>query len=324
MICIGTAFYLASGHAPNLRKSSEKNKLSIYYRCMVVFFASARRQYPSAELVLFTNAQPIDEYLAILQRFNVLIEILPINKITYVSGELSNSFPGCLFTLDVIDFCSSEEWLAKHESLTLFDSDCIIRKPFQLPKEQIAGIKIEYPIDHCVNGQSRGMLSKISNIIFGITGEIDYYGGEYYHIPASKLEGVSEYISEVYSFICNNEEYGDIFTEEHIMSLVYAKYSEVLESSSSVIKRIWTANTFNNIENTDNNISVFHLPAEKERLFTRYFESIMSDNDYFHNHDYFSDTFNYCTKRANPSFPIKVVNNIKRMVKTVQRIFKNV
>jgi len=322
-MCIGSAFYHTRGKAPNLHCQSEKDKLSVYYRCLVVFFASARLHFPDEKLVLFSNVLPLEEYLSELQKLRVVCEIIPSEQIQYVTGSISNSFPGCLFSLDVFQFCNTREWKKNYGSLTLFDSDCVIRKSINLPKDHFGAIKIfDYPVWHAVNGQSRITLSRIAKKLYNISTIIDYFGGEYYHIPSNKLNLLNDRVSEIYSFLKATDKFGVTFTEEHILTLVFSKYESQMLYDPFLIKRIWTANTFNNVVPSDKDVAVYHLPAEKERLFRSYYVKIVSEKDYLRNHDFSTNLFNYVTHRANPPFPIKILNKIKKMIRNPQRRFK--
>lgn len=314
--CISTAFFHTSGKSPNLGSTSEKEKLAVYYRCIVVFFLSAKKQYPKADLVLFTNSIPIDEYKAIFDEINLTIEVLNHNEITYANGSISNSFPGCLFTLDVITYCAKKNWDTSYTNLLIFDSDCIIRKPFKETSSNIKGIVIDYPKEHNVNGQTKISLTTISKEIWKTTSTIDYYGGEYYEIPLSKVNELSNDIDVVFKFLQNSiDTYGSQFTEEHILSIIFAKPHRNIENDKSTIKRIWTANTFNNVDESDNMISVYHLPAEKNRLFRELFTKVQS-NGFTLSEDYSQELFDYVWKRKNPILPIRIINSIKRILKS--------
>ncbi len=54
-----TAFFHGGGKAVNAWTRTDDTKFQMYYRCMVVMFASVRRVFPDAELALFTDRESL-------------------------------------------------------------------------------------------------------------------------------------------------------------------------------------------------------------------------------------------------------------------------
>lgn len=284
-LCIGTAFYVTSGSAVNLKVNSEAEKLAVYYQCMVVFFTSMKCFYNKNDFVLFTNVTPPNKYTIELNRLGVEIKLLDSVDVKITNNTLlSNHFPGCLFTLDVLSYFETSNMFDKYRGLWLLDSDCIannydIALVTQLDKESnnsISCYEIDYGEDYLVNGQSRSSLTELSREIFGVNETlIPYYGGEFYYINSDMSHKLNKKIDLAIEHIIRNG--GGTFTEEHILTIVFTQFKNNLFSSESSVKRVWTTYSHWNLNENDFNVSLLHLPAEKGRIFSELY-SMISDS----------------------------------------------
>ena len=120
-ILFATAFYHAEGKSPNAWTISEQSKLNMYYCCMVICYASLRRLYKEAQLVLFTNQELPEPFNSQLNSLDVKLVLCSSR---FVGDSIfSNGFPGCLFTLDVIEHLAK----AQLENLGMCDSSSLKR-----------------------------------------------------------------------------------------------------------------------------------------------------------------------------------------------------
>ncbi|MFC1705407.1 hypothetical protein ACFL59_01125 [Planctomycetota bacterium] len=284
--CIATAFYRTKGTSPNLRAFSNEMRIRSYYQCMVVFFATARRFCSNEALVLFANDPIPPKYKVHLDRVGVSVVVVPAHEIVYCSdSEITNQFPGCLFTLDVIRFFSRSQLHEEYASLLLFDSDCFFIDGLDdligslVDNGQVAGIPLDgYGVNHCVNGQTRASLSLL---LAGMSQESDvrllrYYGGEFYGFASSLADVLSEEIGRCFAYVKSKVGvFGNTYTEEHIMSLVMNLRGDMLYAGSDrAIKRVWTADNYSNVDGTESSYSVLHLPAGKDKFFKNVFGRI--------------------------------------------------
>jgi len=287
-ICIGTAFFHVEGHSLNLGKASYKEKLEAYYKCMIVFFASARKFHPEAKLVLFSNEKLPDSYTKLLDHYKVHQEILTSGDIKYCNKvDIENNFPGCLFTLDVIDYSNKKrELLDGCGSLMIFDSDCVFLNSIDGISSGIGGIDLKYSANHIENKQSRSSLSLIRHAMADkFCGPIigPYYGGEFYGISVKLLDQIAGDIKNTVEYITSNKDtWGKFFTEEHILSIVYAMNEENI-IDKRIIKRVWTTDTFHNIDGNEKEYKILHYPAEKNSFFQEIYDNIKNDTNLFEN-----------------------------------------
>jgi len=286
--CISTAFFHVEGHAPNLGNTSQYKKLEAYYKCMVVFFASARRFNPESKLVLFSNDRLPDEYTKLLDSYNVFQEILKEEDIKYCNMDLENNFPGCLFTLDVIEYCSKKKELHEDcDSIIICDSDCVFIDSINSYHSGVSGMVLDWDINRLINNQSRSSLSLIRYAITSESPEgnnlvLPYYGGELYVISSDFLDKISGDIRKVVEYILyNKDQLGNFFTEEHILSIVFDLNRNQVISDKKNIKRVWTADTFHNIEGNEKDYKILHYPAEKNSFFKSTFDKLSRNPEFF-------------------------------------------
>ena len=287
-LMFATAFYHAEGRSPNAWTFSEQSKLNMYYRCMVVCYASLRRLYPEAPLALFTNRE-------LPEPFAGQLKLLGVNTIQCASRYVDdrafkNGFPGCLYTLDVIEHLSKQQ--CDFSKLILLDSDCVVRNRLdglldKLESEEGASYAYEpgYPVNMVANGQSRATLTLALSYFTGqmIKSPIPLYGGEFYALNVNSLAKLAEHIDAFWTWMKTEgiKTFGDNLTEEHVMSVALAQYGGNVHDASALVKRIWTASVFSTVEGNESAIPVWHLPSEKKKGFVKLYQ-------YWMNHDGFT------------------------------------
>ena len=286
-LLFATAFYHATGKSPNAWTISEKSKLDMYYRCMVVCYASLRRLYQDSQLILFTNR-------TLPEPFNRQLQSLGVKTVycasRYVDDSVfSNGFPGCLFTLDVIEHLSSTQ-LTDFDCLILLDNDCIIRHRLDAMLDDVTmhqaiyAYEPGYPVNMVANGQSRASLTLALSYMQSqiIPTPITLYGGEFYAIPAKLLPSIAQHIQTFWDWmkVDGNHVFGDNLTEEHVMSVVLAMHNNPVMSAESYVKRIWTTDHFSTVVGTESKISVWHLPSEKKKGFARLYRYWVERNGF--------------------------------------------
>jgi len=283
-----TAFYHASGSAPNARTVFRRSKPTMYYRCMIVCFATIRRLYPEARLSLFTNRTPPDPFHGQLESIRVDTVICAGRYVD--DPAFRNDFPGCLFTLDVID-CLARDPSAGFSHVILLDSDCIVRlrldamvKELENRGERIYAYETGYPVHQVFNGQSRATLTLQSAYFSGQTAPspIASYGGEFYCLPAGSLPRLAGRIRNFWAWMKSEGvgSFGNCLTEEHVMSVVLAGEKGTVHTADGLIKRIWTASNYSNVDGNESGIPIWHLPSEKKKGFVRLYRYWVRNNGF--------------------------------------------
>lgn len=269
-LLFATAFYHADGQSPNAWTFSRKAKLTMYYRCMVVCYASIQRLYPQAQLALFSNSELPEPYASHLASLGVKTVILDGR---YVADDLfSNHFPGCLYTLDVIAHLAERKQDFEH--LILLDNDCIMRRRLDelfegTNSQAIYAYEPGYDVNMIANGQSRASLTlALSYLQHNILNPpIPMLGGEFFAIPSSQLTVLAQHIETFWSWMKTTgcAIFGNQLTEEHVMSAALCISNMQTCLAATYIKRIWTTEHFSTVDGGESSLAIWHLPSEKKK-----------------------------------------------------------
>lgn len=244
---------------------------------MIVAFASLRRCYGDAPLVLFSDRMLPDPYRS--QLIALRVETRQVEGKWVHLREFHSRFPGCLYTLDVLSGFTDKS----ATGLFLIDPDFIVRRPIPKLIEAVQNgnfctIEIDYDIHRLVNGQSRLSLS-LAAAMCGVSSSelpIRYYGGEFYGVPVQRLGEFVPRMVAASKYLQLLASHGSIHvTEEHILSIALA-LTEPKQSANSHVKRIWTVPSCCNWASEDAHLPMWHLPGEKNRAFDRLYRSAAS------------------------------------------------
>jgi len=69
--------------------------------------------------------------------------------------------------------------------------------------------------------------------------------------------------------------FGRQITEEHILSLALNDPELCVLPANGIIKRIWTADNYSNVDGCENKLDIWHLPAEKISGFPRLYRKLL-------------------------------------------------
>lgn len=278
-VLIATAFYHAQGKSPNAWTLSDSAKFSMYYRCMVVCYASLRRAHPATSLVLFTNRELPEPFRSQL----VSLQVQTLNcPDRYVSDPaVENNFPGCLYTLDVLDYLTTTTEL-KFDTLLLIDNDCVLRGRldplFELVRhtQAVFAYSSGYPVNNTANGHSRASLTLALAYLEGDAprAPLPLYGGEFLAAPAAALPALVAEQRRFWNWMKHTGIglFGRTMTEEHVLSVALALYPDVVDDAAPYVKRIWTTDHFCTVTGEEPGIALWHLPSEKKRGLARLYQ----------------------------------------------------
>lgn len=311
--CICTVFYHVEGKSVNAPSSkSTLDKYETYYRCMYVMFSSAKK-YNDSTLILFTNKALPEKYSSLLNEVGVEIVVLDDKHCIYVQ-TLTNTFPGCLFTLDVMKYLSNPNTNFSYDNYLIVDSDCIFRGTVDW-QESCVAYEINYPMDRSVNGQSKQSLKDYSASLFADKEkDFRYFGGEFYIFSKTKLIEVNSILDEVVSFILKDTKLLNAhFTEEHILSIVLNQSGCLDAAKTNRIARIWLTRGHNNLDEYNREAKVYHLPSEKERFFKKLFNQMIENKWSYEELNFNSMSMNYVASISKPNILFKIIKSIKNL-----------
>ena len=291
-LLFATAFYHASGKSPNAWTFSQESKLHMYYRCMVVCYASLRRLYPKSQLMFFCNSDLPEPFAAQLKSLEVITEKCPDHYV--LDPAFNNGFPGCLYTLDVIDYLGKQAD-KNNKNLILIDNDCIARLRLddmiqdQSINQTLYAYAPGYPVNMVANGQSRASLTLALSYFQGkmLTAPIELYGGEFFAIPSAALSTLAQDIQAFWSWMKTDgiTIFGNQLTEEHVMSVALSMQPERLREVTTEIKRIWTTEHFSTVVGNESAIAIWHLPSEKKKGLAKMYRYWQQHNGFNHLND---------------------------------------
>jgi|GEM_PF-6325491 len=286
-LLFATAFYHAAGKSPNAWTFSHESKLHMYYRCMIVCYASLRRLYPKSQLMFFSNSELPEPFAAQLKSLEVITEKCPDHYV--LDSAFNNGFPGCLYTLDVIDYLGKQA-NKNYKNLILIDNDCIVRSRLdamiedQSINQTLYAYAPGYPVNMVANGQSRASLTLALTYFQGkmLSAPIELYGGEFYAIPSDALSTMANDIQSFWTWMKTDgiNIFGNQLTEEHVMSAALSMQSERLREVTTEIKRIWTTEHFSTVEGNESEISIWHLPSEKKKGLAKMYHYWLKHNGF--------------------------------------------
>lgn len=260
---------------PQIGRSSDTAEAKlIYWRCVLCFFASSIAVNPQSTHVFFTNTTlPIIDGLdvsQILNQWRVKVVYLPITYRLPVGRvqRWGNQF----YILDVIRHLAE---YGRHERYVILDADCVWIRPVSALERAIDRYGVltyilgerEYGTTDLINGLSRQGMARFLGSVGGKPHDaIAYCGGEIFAAKQKEIDKLAGQIDAIWSRVLAAEQ--DTPKEEaHLLSILYAMHGYEIGTANLFIKRIWTNLKHNNVEISDLDLTIWHLPAEKRTGF---------------------------------------------------------
>jgi hypothetical protein len=278
---------------PQLEGFNVEGQRLNYWQCAVVLFASCRRCDQDARLVLYTNDEdPViiknNNVKNILQDIGVEIHYLPFESFR-PPAKFSTLFTNAFYKFDVMQALGSEP----DTPTILLDADCVWARPNdEIKAEVVSGTLLLYDVheesdpDKRVDGLSRrerGLTYKRihpdypASAPIHIGGEIIAGIGRHFKVLAEKL--LISYRTILEKFEDEPPQFADgrkIFDgNENLGSMIFNMMDVSWENADNYIKRIWTGHSFKNIERSDVELSIWHVPAEKQMGIPQLFEQAL-------------------------------------------------
>ncbi len=262
-------------------RSSDRSFQEIYWRCVGVYFLTARIHNPSVPLIIFC-----DQEISSVAPAKV-VELLASLEVTPIRLDLNRRLPrgsvskwgSVFYELDIV------KWQGQNgicDDLVITDSDCVWRSTFDPFKQRLAdsGCLIytleaadqkNYEGNALINGMS---VQKMREVLFEVfekqVSVVRHNGGEFLAITREFCAQNSSNIDWLWSFaVANAWEDDSIKTEEHFWNII-AKLNDIPEfSANDIVRRMWTNFEDRNITAEDLKLPMWHLPSEKKYGFRR-------------------------------------------------------
>ncbi len=270
-------------------KSSSKQHQDIYWRCIVLFYATSKRFNKNERHLLFTNVK----LLPFLDDRNV-VDMLEHLQVEVVYTDFKYKTPKGYFGMFQNQFYefSILEYISKNnnnpaDTYMILDSDCIFLKPaaalFEAGEKNNGFLSFEddCTTDLVIHGLSRkdmkvlyqSLLRKPIDTIPG------YHLGEFFLANVKNIQIIfSEFLivwaKMLVRFSLNLPKFNE---EAQTLSYIYYKNGFKASLSRSLMKRIWTNPVFyRNVDESDMELVVWHLPSEKTYGLTDLYRMIIN------------------------------------------------
>ncbi|TLM84552.1 hypothetical protein FDW83_07510 [Pseudarthrobacter sp. NamE2] len=293
---VSTWFYTQSktegGEYAQVRgDSSTESFRDVYRRCVGVFFLSARKANPDAELVLYLNA-PWDkgsskvahEVWHLLQRLQVTIEVIPYKH--QPPESFAKSWRNQFFVIDVLADLARK--VGECDAWVVLDSDIVwstqsTDKLWQALQEQgISTYTVGYARSQHINGMSMEFLKSLAGSLnLDTKDRLDYSGGEFIGGNGSSLSDLIATSDAVWSALMDQHALDQSlqFEEAHLLSLVYGLLDVVPGRMNFFVRRLWTQPfKYQNVSTDDEKLALWHVPAEKKYGIRRIYRTTIRDD----------------------------------------------
>jgi hypothetical protein len=256
--------------------SASESFRDVYRRCIGVFYATARRADPGAQLALVLNRPWDRKASSVADRVGDLLDALGVRVLvrpyTYAPpSSWTASWRNQFFVFDALHALTS----AYPGAMTaLLDSDVVwsgqqgmAQMWSALEESGCLTYELEYPPDSPINGLSRAGLTALGRELGLLrdAGTVGYSGGEFVALDAKAAQLVMEGAASLWPRVLEMHRQNDLVCEEaHLLSLLYRAQGLATGGGNAFIKRIWTQPfKYRNVDESDLSLAAWHVPAEK-------------------------------------------------------------
>jgi len=256
-------------------KSSGKKHQNIYWRCILLFYATSLRFNKKQKHLLFSNTTA----LPVLDGRNVRDMLADLDvEIIYTEFNYKtpkgyfNLFQNQFYEFSILEHIVKQDMNSDNQYLIL-DSDCIFTQSvdtlFRAAKPKgFASFEDDCTTDLVIHGLSRKDMKLLYEDLLGY--KIDcipgYHLGEFFLASVKNIRIIYDDFKTLWPELLQRHlDNRPKFNEEaQTLSFIYFKNNFEANKSKVFLKRIWTNPVFyRNVEPTDVNVAIWHLPAEK-------------------------------------------------------------
>lgn len=256
----------------------------VYWRCVVVFFASCMKVCPDYSRVFFTDGTLADipsEIRLHLDRLKVTVIQIPIEH--RPPAGYWKAWNNQFYVIDVCKWISEQK--PSDDVYIVLDSDCIIVTPIddmvaEISKKGSISYKIDYAPDKEVNGlsaiQARDLYIELDKE--PVLNMPLYLGGEIFAVTPDTAAMIYPKAHAAFTTSVERSALGLVkFCEEaHLLSYVYYCLNLEAGGANAYFRRIWTGLRYRNVFDKDDALAIWHLPGEKKYGFSVLYNTLSS------------------------------------------------
>lgn len=237
------------------------NKNEYYFRCILNFFYSSLYYNKGAKHYLICNETDNIEFIDNIEFKKFIldndIELINIES-KYV--KKNRKWAGSMYLFDAIEYFSDKS--IDNDNYMFFDNDILIHH--NLDDCNILSKNFDcilYDITHEYKKDDKWLINynDIDSIYTKDT-EFIPIGGEFLAIKG-------KYINKFINKFKSIKDKRGLLTEEHFLSFMSAyklfDCEKILIKDTDLIRRIWTTFKYNNVQTSDIQLKILHLPSEK-------------------------------------------------------------
>lgn len=270
-------------------KSSGKKHQNIYWRCILLFFATSKRFNKIQKSILFSNTRTLPsldgvDVEKVLKDLDVEIIYTDFNYKT--PKGYFNLFQNQFYEFSILEYIVENNSNPEDRYLIL-DSDCIFTKSVDSlfihagPKGFVS-FEDDCSTDLVIHGLSRkdmkvlyeDLLDQKIDIIPG------YHLGEFFLASVKNIRTIFKDFKLLWpDLLRRNTEGLPKFNEEaQTLSFIYYKNNFEASIHKTYLKRIWTNPVFyRNVAQSDVDVAIWHLPSEKTYGLSTLYEFLINE-----------------------------------------------
>lgn len=256
------------------RSSGQKHQ-NIYWRCILLFFATSKRFNKAQKHVLFSNTRLLPNLgeISVQKALGDLeVEIIYTDFNYKTPQGYFNLFQNQFYEFSILEYIV-ENNLNTDDRYLILDSDCIFTKSVDAlfmhsGLKGFVSFEDDCTTDLVIHGLSRkdmkslyeDLLDKKIDVIPG------YHLGEFFLASVKNIRTIFADFKQLWpDLLRRNDERLPKFNEEaQTLSFIYYKNNFEASPDKTYLKRIWTNPVFyRNVEAADVHVAIWHLPSEK-------------------------------------------------------------
>lgn len=311
--------------------SSTPEFYETYLKCVHVFFTSAALTNPEAELIFFTNLEKIPDLVG---KKTLFVEHLQKLGVRIVQLELSKKLPkdwygawrNQMYIFDLLRWFKENE--AK-KNILILDSDCLITTnlaPLFKKIEVFDAIcydttqACEYTLEKDINGISMKQMGDLYTEFYQEScPSITYYGGELVGLSTRILPQFLETFEVLWKnnySLYQQKKDTKLNEEAHFLSMLYHRLGIGNQEANQYIKRMWTSKHFNNCNQKDSKLAIWHMPAEKNYGFSFLFDWLAKKEGKVEKDIWLKEAYRFLG--FSTSLSDRMLNRTRRFIKRIE------
>lgn len=272
-------------------KSSGQKHQNIYWRCLLLFYATSKRFNQTEKHLLFTNVSTLPEIdgrkVADMLR-DLDVEVICTDFKYKTPKGYFNLFQNQFYEFSILEYITKSN-KNPDDLYLILDSDCIFTRPAAELFREAAPQGFTSFEDACttelvIHGLSRKDMKLLYEDLSGApVAEIPgYHLGEFFLASVKNINILFDGFLELWPELMRRFEAGLPKFNEEAQTLSYLYYKNNLQSSkrTDLLKRIWTNPVFyRNVEDTDPGVAIWHLPSEKTYGLAKLYDKLITHGE---------------------------------------------